>query len=260
VRYAVLSDIHANPLALDAVLRDIEEKGGADGYLVLGDLVAQGHDPIPVVERLAGLPNARFVRGNTDRYVCARDLPSWIDLPGAGVERLSVWFEAARSHAWTTGCLAASGWLPWVSALPLEDRFVLPDGSRALCVHAAPGLDDGDGISPLATDEAVSRLLKGCEADIVLVGHTHWPFDRLVGGVRVVNPGSVSYPWAPDLRGSYAFLDADASGHSVSLHRVAFDIDAVIASIRHSDFYPNPEWLVRRYTNAPRPPWDTAGG
>jgi hypothetical protein len=64
-----LSDVHANPIALDAVLRDIEERGGADEYWVLGDVVAMGFDPAAVLRRLTALPNARFVRGNTDRYV-----------------------------------------------------------------------------------------------------------------------------------------------------------------------------------------------
>ena len=77
VRLAILSDIHGNPIALDAVLGDIEARGGADGYLVLGDLVAQGHDPAAVLRRLASLPDARFVRGNTDRYVLTGRGPPW---------------------------------------------------------------------------------------------------------------------------------------------------------------------------------------
>ncbi len=68
MRLALLSDVHGNPIALDAVLGDIDARGGADGYWVLGDLVAQGYDPAGVLRRLTALPNARFVRGNTDRY------------------------------------------------------------------------------------------------------------------------------------------------------------------------------------------------
>lgn len=256
VRYAVISDIHANPIALEAVLDDIEAKGGVDGYLVLGDLVAQGYDPVPVAERLANLPNARFVRGNTDRYVATAELPYWADFASADPVRLPNLIQAVQSHAWTRGCLATSGRLSWIAQMPLEDRFDLPDGTRVLCVHAAPGQDDGDGINPALPEDEFLRLLDGCDADLVLVGHTHWPFDRSAGGVRVVNPGSVCYPWAPDLRASYALLEADASGYQVSLRRVPFDIDAVIASIWKSDFYPNPEWVVRRYTDTPRAPWD----
>ncbi len=69
VRLAILSDVHGNPIALDAILGDIEARGRVDGYWVLGDLAAEGHDPAAVLRRLAALPDARFVRGNTDRYV-----------------------------------------------------------------------------------------------------------------------------------------------------------------------------------------------
>lgn len=147
-------------------------------------------------------------------------------------------------------------WLDWVKALPLEERLVLPDGTRVLCVHASPGEDDGTGITPSQTHEELEHLLESCEAELVLVGHTHWPLDRSAAGVRVINPGSVSYPWFPDLRGSYALIEADASGHTITQHRVEFDIGAVIESIWDSGFYPHPEWLVQRYTNQRRAPWD----
>ena len=75
MRVALLSDIHGNSIALDAVLSDIEQAGGVDEYWALGDLVALGHDPIGVVERLASLPGLSLVRGNTDRYVVTGDRP-----------------------------------------------------------------------------------------------------------------------------------------------------------------------------------------
>ena len=62
MRLALLSDLHGNPIALDAVLADIEANGGVDGHLVLGDLVAIGHDPAGVLERLFKLPGVRFVQ------------------------------------------------------------------------------------------------------------------------------------------------------------------------------------------------------
>ncbi|MBI4771380.1 MAG: metallophosphoesterase family protein [Chloroflexi bacterium] len=75
MRIAVLSDIHGNSIALDAVLEDIQTQGGVDGYWILGDLVAIGHDPLGVLDRLSRLPAARFIRGNTDRYVATGELP-----------------------------------------------------------------------------------------------------------------------------------------------------------------------------------------
>jgi len=75
MRLALLSDIHSNPIALDAVLTDIQVQGGVDAYWVLGDVAALGYDPVTVIERLVALPDVCFVHGNTDRYVVAGERP-----------------------------------------------------------------------------------------------------------------------------------------------------------------------------------------
>ena len=204
---AILADIHGNSLALEAVLQDIQARGGVDEYWLLGDLAALGPDPLGALQRLAALPGARFIRGNTDRYLVNGEWPG----PNLGKilnnqEALSLKIRLASSFAWTIGAIAPAGWLPWLAGLPLEMRLVLPDGTRLLAVHAAPGTDDGDGIRARSSDDELRRLLVGSEADLVLVGHTHIPFERLVGSVRVANPGSVSNPFPPDLRASYALL------------------------------------------------------
>jgi len=85
MRLALLSDVHGNSIALDAVLADVDARGGADEYLVLGDLVALGHDPLGVLRRLRALPNVAFTRGNTDRYVVTGERPD-VDDPAAVVE------------------------------------------------------------------------------------------------------------------------------------------------------------------------------
>ena len=214
MRLAAFSDIHGNPIALDAVLADIEAKGGVDGYLVVGDLVAQGYDPVGVLEKLTVLPNARFVRGNTERYVWSRATPY-----DGSPERITARITAVQSHAWTNGVLSAAGWIAWLKSLPLEVRFTLPDGTRVLCVHARPGRDEGVHIDPVVGDAALAELLADCQADLVLVGHSHWPSQRRVAGMHAVNVSSVSNPLAPDLRAAYAIIEANDTGYEVTLHR-----------------------------------------
>src|SRR4029079_7872630 len=80
----------------------------------------------------------------------------------------------AYSMVWTQGALAASGDLAWIANLPLEYHTILPDGTRVLCVHAAPGQDDGDGIRPLMSDAQIAAAIAGAEAELIFVGHTHW--------------------------------------------------------------------------------------
>ena len=160
MRLALLSDLHGNPIALEAVLADVERCGGADAYLVLGDIVAIGHDPIAVLERLVALPGVRFIQGNTDRYVVTgqRPYPSFADVE-SDLRLIPRLVEVAHSFAWTQGMVTAAGWFDWLSALHLEDRVLLPDGTRLLAVHVAPGQDDGSGIHPALSDDELNALV-----------------------------------------------------------------------------------------------------
>ena len=70
MRVALLADIHGNSIALHNVLQDIQSIGGVDEYWFLGDFAAIGDDPLGVLEQIASLSRAHFIRGNTDRYIC----------------------------------------------------------------------------------------------------------------------------------------------------------------------------------------------
>src|SRR5262249_12698550 len=140
MRLAVLSDIHANPIALDAVLADVAAQGGVDESLVLGDLVALGYDPITVLQRLTLLPSVGFTRGNTDRYVVTGDRPAIAD-PAAVI-------EMANSFSWTRGYITAGGWFDWLGALPLEQRRAPPGGPPPPPPHAPPRAGEGPGGGP----------------------------------------------------------------------------------------------------------------
>src|SRR5262249_10814111 len=160
MKIALLSDIHGNSVALDAVLADIQAQGGVEGYWVLGDLVALGHDPAGVLERLTTLPNVQYVRGNSDRYVVSGDRPPPTRTDAVGNPNLiATLVEVAGTFAWTQGALTASGWLDWLKRLPLELRVQLPDGTRFLGVHASPGRDDGAGIMPDMSEDAIQASL-----------------------------------------------------------------------------------------------------
>lgn len=233
MRLALLSDIHGNPIALDAVLADVEAQGGVDEYWVLGDIAALGYDPIGALERVTALPNVRFTRGNTDRYTVTGDRPPPTK---EEVERnpqlLAKFQEVSHSFAWTQGYVTAGGWLVWLADLPLEQRLTLPDGTRLLGVHASPGRDDGGGILPTMSDDEIGALIRGCEADLVCVGHTHQALERTVGGVRVINLGSVSNPATTDYRASYVVLEADPAGYRLEWRRVPYDWQTVVDRVR----------------------------
>lgn len=234
MKIAILSDIHGNRLALDAVLADIEAQGGVDATWILGDLCALGPQPLLALEAIRAIPNQRIVRGNTDRYLLTGDtpFPKLEEILG-NAQLLPVYVEFVSSLAWTQGAVTTAGWLPFLHQIPLEQRVNLPDGTQVLLVHASPSTDAGSGVTPETTDAEMRQLFAGCTADLVFVGHTHVPVDRtieVVDGhrVRVINPASVSNPRVRSLNASYGILNADASGHRYERCEVPWDRQAIL--------------------------------
>ena len=245
MKIALLSDIHGNSLALDAVLADAQSIR-VEAYWSLGDHVAIGPEPVAVLDRLAELEDVTFVRGNTDRHVVAGEgPPTMADESTVRPDARGHVDQIAASFAWTRENIAAHGWLDWLAALPVEQRTTLSDGTRMLAAHASPGTDDGDGIHPGRSNAGIEELIAGCEADLVCVGHTHEPVDRQLAAARVVNPGCVSNPIAPDLRASYAIIDASNDGYDVHHRRVAYDHHAFIDMVRRSH-HPAAEFIINQ--------------
>jgi diadenosine tetraphosphatase ApaH/serine/threonine PP2A family protein phosphatase len=223
MRIAVLSDIHANLPALDAVLADA---GAVDAVWHLGDVVGYGPDPDGVVARLRSI-GAEGVRGNHDAAACG----------GAEID----WFnpDARRAMEWTRAAMAPET-VDWLAALP--ERRVL---AGVELVHGSPREPIWEYVTSSGVALANLSLL---EAPIGLHGHTHipvaWVRDgddvelvrasreasrELRGRRALVNPGSVGQPRDGDPRASYAILDPVAG--IVRWRRVDYDIEAVQAAM-----------------------------
>lgn len=230
----LISDLHGNRVALEAVVSD-GIAAGVDRWWVLGDVVAIGPEPVATVEMVCNLPGAIITAGNTERYVLTKDRPP----PHrndvlAQPDLFDVLVEVEASFSWTRGALAAHGWLNAIAQWPLEARATLPDGTRALGVHAVPGSDDGPGITPHRVESELAAALAGADAEIVFAGHTHQPTDRIVGTTRAVNLGSLSNPIVDDLRASYVVLHTDRHGHMIEHRRVDYDRDAFLRTLADS--------------------------
>jgi putative phosphoesterase len=232
VRIGVVSDIHGNVVAFDAVLADAAA-AGVDQWWALGDLALFGPRPVEVLERLQSLPETRYVRGNTDRYVVTGEQPSPHATAADAVGDLDLverYGAMAAQIGWTRGVLDQAGFVDWLAALPTGQRYESPDGSVLLGVHASPGSDDGPGIDTDSDDDSLSALLGTGEADVVVGGHTHVATDRTLGNMRACNPGSVGLPRRG--RGaSWMIIDLDDDGVRIEHRRTAFDVDEVIADL-----------------------------
>ena len=144
--------------------------------------------------------------------------------------------------------------MEWLAALPLDHHLTLPDGTRMLAVHASPGKDDGVGITPATSNAELVGMLTGAEADLIVVGHTHWPQDRQTPVARLINPGSVSNPHGDDIRAAYAILHASDDSTQIEFRRAAYDTVAALAALERV-MHPAISYLRRFFEGNSRPSW-----
>jgi len=124
-------------------------------------------------------------------------------------------------------------------------------------VHASPRADDGPGIEPGIADEELRPLLDGCGADVVIGGHTHLATDRLVDGIRALNPGSAGQPRTCGAA-SWLLLEDEGDALTVSVRSTPFDADAVVSDLRRRR-HPNAEFVASILTGQPRQALATSG-
>ena len=255
MRIAILADIHGNPIALEAALVDIQNRGGVDAYWMLGDLCAIGYDPVSVMQQINALPECICIRGNTDRFLVTGERPA----PHlAEVEQnpalISLYAEVEGSFAWTQGYLEAHGLLAKLASLPPEAVMQFPGGQRVLLTHAVPGLDDGEGLNPSLSEADFVAVVGDCEADLICVGHFHMAMDRSHAAQRVINPGSISNAFAPDLRAGYAILQTTVNSITIKWHKVDYDRQAVIKKTLQSS-NPGANYIAAFIRGEVRAPW-----
>ena len=226
MRYLVLSDIHSNLEALNAVLHASAAQR-YDEVLVLGDLVGYGADPNAVVDRVRSLNPVAIVRGNHDKVAAALD----------DAEDFN---PMARSAAhWTREALTPQT-LAYLRDLPAGPRAV---GNMIEICHGSP-LDEDLYV---VADVDAARSIAVARAPICLFGHTHVALSARMDNLRrlqidapqghpefeiavsadskyLINPGSVGQPRDGDARAAYAIADLDRK--VVTLYRVAYPIEA----------------------------------
>jgi len=223
VRYAILSDIHGNYDALQAVLKEIRDLS-IDHAVCLGDIVGYGPQPLECIQALQRL-NATVVSGNHDFAVCEK-----IDISTFNV-------YARESTLWTRDVLDSDA-LGFLSQLPLVHEL---DGFTA--VHGT--LHSPELFDYIQSCYEASMTLDVMQQELCFIGHSHVPVgfvqDDFIGYITgqviplergqkmVVNVGSVGQPRDQDPRACFVVLDT--SENQVRYHRVRYDIDATISKI-----------------------------
>jgi predicted phosphodiesterase len=206
---ALLYDIHGNLPALEAVLADAAD-AGATRYMLGGDYALFGAWPAKTVERLRGLENALWIRGNGERWTADAD--------------------AAPDDPVVRGAIAAArAALGAELVCAMSELVALAEDRGALICHGSPPSDVRSFLPEPADDEA--ELLDGVRHERVVFGHTHLPFRRVsaVRGIELVNPGSVGMPFDGDTRAAYALVARDGT---IEHRRVEYDVSATVDRLR----------------------------
>ena len=234
MRYLLLSDVHANRPALEAVLRDAETKGELTGTYHLGDLVGYAPWPNEVISMIqsAGIPG---VAGNYDSTVATAYKHCGCRSENAYQEEL-----AHQSFTWTLANTSERS-KRYLGSLPFRID-IRPFGGHL----AGPAIRLIHGNSVLSTvyvaedrsDEFLTKMAEGMGAkagDVVAFGHTHKPWHRVVNDVHFVNTGSVGRPKDGDCRAGYVLLDLTESGVEVGFVRVEYDVEEAARGILASE-------------------------
>lgn len=222
MRVAVLADIHGNLPALEAVLVELEA-AAADLVVVCGD-VASGPLPAESIELLRSLPNARFVRGNADRELVAA-------------------FDAPVSNDWCATQISRDQ-RDFLASFAVTVSIEVDGLGRVLFCHGSPRSDE-EMMTSETSDDRLKELTAGVDAAVVVCGHTHMPFDRMSGGVRVINPGSVGMPFG-EPGAHWALL-----GPEVEMRNTDYDREAAAARIRRSAWSDAEEFAESNVLTAP---------
>jgi putative phosphoesterase len=239
MRLAVVSDVHANLTALEAVTVDLRIVS-PDLVIHGGDLVGSGAHPAEVVDRIRELGWAG-VSGNSDEMV-------W------NPARVSEIFAASSLQHWHGVVLRTASWtraamrdeqVDWLRTLPsrITEQHIS-------VVHARPD-DCWRSPDAEATDEELLTTYATLKSRVVIYGHIHRPYVRTLPSMVVVNSGSVSLSYDGDPRAAYAVID----GEQITIRRVEYDVEREARALVASKC-PDAQWIVemlRKGTSLPPP-------
>ena len=238
MKYAFISDIHGNTVALEAVLEDIE-KQQVDKIVVLGDLCYRGPQPKKALEIVRSL-NSDVIKGNADEWV-VRGVQKG-EVPDETLEIMN------KEREWTLSQLN-EGDVTFLKNLPHTITLKAED-IHIFAFHATPD-SLFDIILPNASDEIISEKMMSTDAQIVIYGHIHNPFIRSINGKIIMNIGSVGLPFDGLPKASYAIVEVESGNIRTTIERVAYNTEKT-ANLYHEVGYPNAEVLSSFVRNGKR--------
>ncbi len=234
MRIAILSDIHGNRTAFEAVLADLQQTS-PDLILHGGDLADAGASPVEIVDRVRDL-GWKGVVGNTDEMLFRPE--SLEEFAGQSSAPPSLWTAIRQMAAATRAMLGEErvAWLRGLARIQIQDPMALLHGSPESPWRAPP---------PEATDAELESVYRPLNQPIAVYAHIHRPYIRSVPSPQVrerlvVNTGSVSLSYDGDRRASYLLLD----GASPTIRRVEYDVEKELKALSSCGL-PHSDWIAK---------------
>ncbi len=233
MQVAALYDIHSNLPALEAVLEDVRQ-AGVDRVVVGGD-VLPGPMPAETIERLLSLDiPVQFIQGNGDRVALAQM---------RGVDSPEVPAQYREIDRWVAQHLPPE-YESLLASWPATLRMEIPALGEVLFCHATHR-NDTEIFTRLTPEERLLPVFAGLNVAVVVCGHTHMQFDRMVGKTRVLNAGSVGTPYGEP--GAYWLM----LGSKVEFRHTSYDLHQADERMRATN-YPHVEDFIKQ--NILQPP------
>lgn len=244
MRVAALYDIHGNLPALEAVLREIRE-ARVDRVVVGGDVVP-GPMPRETLKRLLELDlPVQFIHGNCELAMLAlmaapdeSSVTYWGTTSGGPLPE-----QYREVYRWTVRQLQPE-YGPVLGSWPKTLRLAIPGLGEALFCHSTPR-SETEVFTRLTPGERLMPIFEGLNASLVVCGHTHMQFDRMIGKTRVVNAGSVGEPYGAP--GAYWLLLVP----DVQFRHTSYDLMAAAEQIRNTQFPGADEFVTNSILQPP---------
>lgn len=236
MRLALLSDVHGNLHALEAVLADLQAHGTFDKVWILGDLCAFGARPTECLARLRDLRDTlgkevvSFIGGNTDRYLVRGERPKGKPAQDEGALpafRRSV-LERDNALNWGLSRLTHDDYAFLSALVGRELAHDVPAYGRVIGFHATPGDDEAMHLRPDTPDDRAEDALLDREGRLAVCGHTHVAMDRVLARWRVLNPGSVGMSFTQAGYAEWAYLTFTAGDAKATFRVLPYDVEATL--------------------------------
>ncbi len=213
MRVAIVSDIHANWQALEAVLEDMK-KQGCQRVLCLGDLAMAGPQPKEVIDFVRCQDNWTVIQGNTDKLIG--------DYSQETVDKLKSAFPVMANALMDDVNILEEDKKEYLKNLPAQKELEIED-IKVLLVHGSPRRNNED-ILPDVPLAQIEEILQGVDADLIFCGHTHVPCGYQTDSRKtLVNVGSVGRPMTENPQSCYVVADFNNGGFSVEHRFVDYD-------------------------------------